>query len=69
VLLLQQAYERMLDETSVYAIAEQDRLQEVHARLVPTDFSVGGHVLMSYLVRPPSKLAARWAGPYCGEGR
>ena len=29
-----------------------------------TEFEVGGYVLASYLVRPPSKLAFRWAGPY-----
>lgn len=31
---------------------------------VPTEVGVGSYVLMSYLVRPPSKLSARWAGPY-----
>ena len=30
----------------------------------PTEYSVGDYVLMSYLVRPISKLHARWAGPY-----
>jgi hypothetical protein len=29
-----------------------------------TVYSMGSFVLMSYLVRPPSKLSARWAGPY-----
>ena len=30
---------------------------------------MGSYVLMSYLVRPPSKLAARWAGPYRIKGK
>lgn len=61
---LQTAYERLLDETSVFVVREQDALQRQHSELVPTEFEVGGYVLLSYLVRPPSKLAARWAGPF-----
>jgi hypothetical protein len=64
VLQLQQAYERLLDETALHVVAEQELVQQQYADLVPTEFVVGGYVLMSYLVRPPSKLAARWAGPY-----
>jgi hypothetical protein len=64
VLQLQQAYERLLDETALFVIKEQEQLQQQYADVVPTQFVVGGYVLMSYLVRPPSKLAARWAGPY-----
>ena len=64
VLLLQQAYERLLDETAVFVSAEQDKLMQQYADVVPTEFKVGTYALMSYLVRPPSKLAARWAGPY-----
>ena len=61
---LQEAYERLLDETSVHVVQEQEAQQQRYADIVPTEFMVGGHVLLSYLVRPPSKLAARWAGPY-----
>ena len=61
---LQEAYERLLDETSIYVVREQDALQRRFADLKPTKFEVGGYVLLSYLVRPPSKLSARWAGPY-----
>ena len=61
---LQVAYERLLDETSIFVVKEQDAQQQQYAELVPTEFEVGGYVLMSYLVRPPSKLAARWAGPF-----
>ena len=58
---VQKAYERLLDETSVYVVQQQEK---AHEGVLPTTFEVGGYVLMSYLVRPPSKLAARWAGPY-----
>lgn len=61
---LQTSYERLLDETSVFVIKEQEVLQREHSEIVPTEFEVGGFVLVSYLVRPPSKLAARWAGPF-----
>ena len=61
---LQAAYERLLDETSVFVVREQDAQQQQYADIVPTEFKVGGYVLMSYLVRPPSKLSARWAGPF-----
>jgi hypothetical protein len=64
VVQLQEAYERLLDETSVYVVQEQEKLKRKFGNLKPTDFKVGEYVLMSYLVRPPSKLAARWAGPY-----
>jgi hypothetical protein len=64
VLQLQQAYERLLDETALHVVAEQELMHQQYAELVPTEFVVGGYVLMSYVVRPPSKLAARWAGPY-----
>ena len=64
MLQVQQAYERLLDETSIFVISEQERMLEQYTETVPTDFEVGGYVLMSYLVRPPSKLAARWAGPF-----
>ena len=61
---LQVAYERLLDETSSHILAEQERLQKDHSDKVPTDFAVGSFVLMDYVTRPPSKLSARWAGPF-----
>jgi hypothetical protein len=64
VLQLQVAYERLLDETSLHVVREQEALKLQHSDVVPTEFLTGGFVLMSYLVRPPSKLAARWAGPF-----
>jgi len=64
VLQLQQAYERLLDETSLFVIAEQDKVLAQYVNVEPTDFEVGSYVLMSYLTRPPSKLSARWAGPF-----
>jgi hypothetical protein len=53
-----------LDETSLHILAEQTRLQEEYQGVVPTDLAVGTYALMSYVARPPSKLSARWAGPY-----
>lgn len=61
---LQAAHERLLDETSLYILAEQEKLKQERGSVVPTDFPVGSYALMSYLTRPPSKLSARWAGPY-----
>jgi hypothetical protein len=61
---LQMSYERLLDETSIFVVSEQEAQQQQYTELVPTEFDVGGYVLLSYLVRPPSKLAARWAGPF-----
>jgi hypothetical protein len=61
---LQVAYERLLDETSLHVWTEQAKLLEEYQGVVPTDFAVGTYALMSYEVRPPSKLSARWAGPY-----
>lgn len=39
-------------------------LEVKYYHLVPTEFSVGGYVLVSYLVRPPVNLVDWWAGPY-----
>ncbi len=45
--------------------AEQEKLQARYGRrAAPTAFMVGDLVLLSYLVRPTSKLSARWAGPF-----
>jgi hypothetical protein len=64
VLSLQVAYERLQDETSMHILQEQEKARAEFVGAIPTDFPVGSFVLMSYLVRPPSKLSARWAGPY-----
>jgi hypothetical protein len=64
VVQLQVAYERLLDETSAYILEEQEKLQKKYLGTVPTGFPVGSYALMSYLTRPPSKLNARWSGPY-----
>jgi hypothetical protein len=61
---LQRGYERLLDETSEHVAREQEKLRVEFKSVVPTVLEVGSLVLMSYLVRPPSKLAARWAGPF-----
>lgn len=61
---LQEGYERLLDETSIFVIDEQEKLKEEFGIVEPTTIEVGSLVLMSYLTRPPSKLAARWAGPF-----
>lgn len=66
---LQIAYERILDETSLHILHEQERAREEFEGVLPTEIAVGSLVLMSYLVRPPSKLAARWAGPYRVKAR
>jgi hypothetical protein len=64
VLKLQGAYERLLDETALFVLGEQEKAAAEYVGAVPTEVAVGSYVLMSYLVRPPSKLSARWAGPY-----
>ena len=58
------AYERLLDETSLFMAAEQERLGVGQEELEPTEYAIGDYVLMSLLVKPPIKLHARWAGPY-----
>jgi hypothetical protein len=64
VVKLQDAYERLLDETALFVLGEQEKAAAEYVGTVPTEVDVGSFVLMSYLVRPPSKLSARWAGPY-----
>ena len=61
---LYNAYERLLDETALFVIAEQERLGSADENLERTVYEPGSYVLMSYKVRPPSKLNMRWAGPY-----
>jgi hypothetical protein len=57
-------YERLLDATSAYIWKEQEKLAQHYEGVVPTEFEVGSYVLVSYLVRPPSKLHCRWSGPF-----
>ena len=61
---LHEAYERLLDETALFVIAEQERLGATELHAERTVYKPGSYVLMSYPVRPPSKLNSRWAGPY-----
>jgi hypothetical protein len=58
----------LLVTTCLHILAEQERAREGLVLVVPTELAVGSFVLMSYLVRPPSKLAARSVVrpiPYC----
>lgn len=61
---LQASYERLLDETSIFVVTEQEKLLTKYEGVIPTEVHEGDMVLVSYVTRPPSKLAARWAGPY-----
>ena len=58
------AYERLLDETSLFVASEQKRLGAADADVERTVYEAGDYVLLSYVVRPPSKLNMRWAGPF-----
>jgi hypothetical protein len=76
IVQLQVAYERLLDETSMHILKEQEKLREESKGVEPTEFAVGSLVLMSYAMRPPSKLAALGGsfpqpiaqGEFCGAG-
>ena len=61
---LESAYEKLLDATSEYILEEQDKFRAQFEGKEPTEFKVGSLVLVSYLVRPPTKLHCRWGGPY-----
>ena len=61
---LHEAYELLLDKTSLYICERQRELMKNDNVEEPSTFSPGDYVLVSYLVRPPSKLHARWAGPF-----
>ena len=61
---LEVAYERLLDATSAHILIEQEKVARRYEGVVPTEFKVGSYVLVSYLVRPPSKLHCRWSGPF-----
>ncbi len=67
VVELQVAYERLLDETSMHILKEQEGLREELKGVVPTEFKVRSIVLMSYAVRPPSKRAVHWTGDSSGS--
>ena len=61
---LHAGYERLLDETSLFVISEQERLSIWQSEVERTVYEPGELVLVSYKTRPPSKLHARWAGPF-----
>ena len=61
---LESAYEKLLDATSEYILEEQDKVRALYEGKEPTVFEVGALVLVSYLVRPPTKLHCRWGGPF-----
>ena len=60
---LEVMYERLLDVTSNHILAEQEKVTQRFEGAVPTEFEVESFVLVSYLVRPPSKLHCR-CGPF-----
>ena len=61
---LHEVYESLLDSTSLYILERQQKSLDDANMTEPTVFSPGDFVLVSYLTRPPSKLNARWAGPF-----
>ena len=61
---LESGYEKLLDATSEYILAEQDKVRALTEGKENTEFEVGSLVLVSYLVRPPTKLHCRWGGPF-----
>jgi hypothetical protein len=64
VTALEEAYEHLLDATSEHILQEQSKVAARFEGIVPTEFPPGSYVLVSYPVRPPSKLHCRWRGPY-----
>jgi hypothetical protein len=61
---LEAGYEKLLDATSEFILAEQDKVRSQHNGKEDTIFEVGSLVLVSYLVRPPTKLHCIWGGPF-----
>ena len=61
---LESGYEHLLDVSARHILEEQDKIREAYGEVVEKDIEVGTLVLMSYLVRPPSKLHCRWEGPF-----
>jgi hypothetical protein len=43
---LQVAYERLLDETSMHILKEQEKIREEFKGVIPTDFEMGSFVLI-----------------------
>ena len=56
---LRRGYERLLDQNSLNLLEQAE-----DCKAESRDLSENDLVLVSYAVRPPSKLAARWAGPF-----
>ena len=61
---LESGYERLLDTSSLHILQEQDKVRARYGDVEVRAFETGTYVLMSYLVRPPSKLHCRWEGPF-----
>ena len=61
---LHAAYKRLLDETSLFVVSEQKRLSKGQQEVERTVYAPGELVLVSYITPAPSKLHARWAGPF-----
>ena len=61
---LLEAYETLLDLTSIHIDKEQQKLRSRNDSIIPTNFPVGSLVLVSYLSKPTSKLHTRKAGPF-----
>ena len=61
---IQEAYETILDATSLYIYDEQCKILDTQGIKEITSYPSGSYVLVSYPSRPPSKLADRWMGPF-----
>ena len=61
---IHEAYESILDATSIYIYEEQRKLFMNKGIKAVTTYPSGSYVLVSYPSRPPSKLADRWMGPF-----
>lgn len=61
---LEKGYEQLLDASALHILQEQDRIRQQYDIAEVREYDVGSYVLMSYLVRPPSKLHCRWEGPF-----
>jgi hypothetical protein len=61
---LESGYEHLLDVSSAHIVQEQDKVRARYEAVEERVVEVGTYVLMSYLVRPPSKLHCRWEGPF-----
>lgn len=61
---LELGYEQLLDASALHILQEQDVVRARYAVADVREYDVGSYVLVSYLVRPPSKLHCRWEGPF-----